>query len=67
MTFFGCGPFENYADRKAAAEVGVYEIGVNEQYTYEKPMERGNHGGGALGKIKQQRTCLRCWWNRMQN
>lgn len=43
MTFFGCGPFENYADRKAAAEVGVYEIGVNEQYTYEKPMERGNH------------------------
>jgi beta-galactosidase len=43
MTFFGRGPFENYSDRKSAAEVGVYEIGVNEQYTYEKPMERGNH------------------------
>lgn len=43
MTFFGCGPFENYADRKSAAEVGLYEIGVNEQYEYEKPMERGNH------------------------
>jgi len=43
MTFFGRGPFENYADRKAAAEVGLYEIGVNEQYEYEKPMERGNH------------------------
>jgi beta-galactosidase len=43
MTFFGRGPFENYSDRKAAAEVGVYEIGVNEQYEYEKPMERGNH------------------------
>ncbi len=43
MTFFGCGPFENYSDRKAAAEVGLYEIGVYEQYTYEKPMERGNH------------------------
>jgi len=43
MTFFGRGPFENYADRKSAADVGVYEIGVNEQYEYEKPMERGNH------------------------
>lgn len=43
MTFFGRGPFENYSDRKSAAEVGLYEIGVNEQYAYEKPMERGNH------------------------
>jgi beta-galactosidase len=43
MTFFGRGPFENYSDRKSAAEVGLYEIGVNEQYCYEKPMERGNH------------------------
>ncbi len=43
MTFFGRGPFENYADRKSAAEVGIYEIGVNDQYEYEKPMERGNH------------------------
>jgi beta-galactosidase len=43
MTFFGCGPFENYSDRKSAADVGVYELGVNDQYEYEKPMERGNH------------------------
>nr|WP_320058161.1 glycoside hydrolase family 2 TIM barrel-domain containing protein [uncultured Bacteroides sp.] len=43
MTFFGRGPFENYSDRKSAAEVGIYELGVNEQYEYEKPMERGNH------------------------
>ncbi|MFA5328071.1 MAG: glycoside hydrolase family 2 TIM barrel-domain containing protein [Prolixibacteraceae bacterium] len=43
MSFFGRGPFENYSDRKSAAEVGLYEIGVNEQYEYEKPMERGNH------------------------
>lgn len=42
MSFFGRGPFENYSDRKRAAEVGLYEIGVNEQYEYEKPMERGN-------------------------
>jgi beta-galactosidase len=43
MTFFGCGPAENYSDRKSASDVGVYELGVNEQYEYEKPMERGNH------------------------
>jgi beta-galactosidase len=43
MVFFGRGPIENYSDRKSAADVGVYEIGVNEQYEYEKPMERGNH------------------------
>jgi beta-galactosidase len=43
MTFFGRGPSENYSDRKSASDVGVYEIGVNNQYEYEKPMERGNH------------------------
>jgi beta-galactosidase len=43
MTYFGRGPYENYSDRKSAADVGVYELGVNEQYEYEKPMERGNH------------------------
>jgi beta-galactosidase len=43
MTYFGRGPQENYADRKSAADVGLYELGVNDQYEYEKPMERGNH------------------------
>jgi len=43
MTYFGRGPYENYSDRKSVADVGVYELGVNEQYEYEKPMERGNH------------------------
>ncbi len=43
MSFFGRGPFENYSDRKSSAEVGIYETGVNDQYEYEKPMERGNH------------------------
>lgn len=43
MKFFGRGPFENYADRKSAAEVGLYSLAINEQYEYEKPMERGNH------------------------
>jgi beta-galactosidase len=51
MTFLGRGPFENYSDRKSAAEVGVYELGVNEQYEYEKPMERGNHEEVSWAKL----------------
>jgi beta-galactosidase len=43
MTYFGRGPWENYSDRKSASDVGIYELGVNDQYEYEKPMERGNH------------------------
>jgi beta-galactosidase len=43
MTYFGRGPWENYSDRKTASDVGVYDLGVNQQYEYEKPMERGNH------------------------
>ncbi|HLN22203.1 MAG TPA: glycoside hydrolase family 2 TIM barrel-domain containing protein [Bacteroidales bacterium] len=43
MTYFGRGPQENYSDRKSAAYVGLYELNVNDQYEYEKPMERGNH------------------------
>jgi beta-galactosidase len=43
MTYFGRGPYENYSDRKSGSDIGVYELGVNEQYEYEKPMERGNH------------------------
>jgi beta-galactosidase len=43
MKYFGRGPLENYNDRKSSADVGLYELGVNEQYEYEKPMDRGNH------------------------
>jgi beta-galactosidase len=43
MTYFGRGPQENYSDRKSAADVGIYTLNVKDQYTYEKPMERGNH------------------------
>lgn len=43
MTYFGRGPIENYSDRKSGADVGLYELGVNDQYEYEKPMDHGNH------------------------
>jgi len=51
MSYFGRGPFENYSDRKSAAEVGVYELDVNNQYEYEKPMERGNHEDVSWAKL----------------
>ncbi|MEO7976045.1 glycoside hydrolase family 2 TIM barrel-domain containing protein [Flavobacterium sp.] len=51
MSFFGRGPFENYSDRKSSAEVGIHELGVNEQYEYEKPMERGNHEDVSWAKL----------------
>jgi beta-galactosidase len=43
LEFLGRGPIENYADRKSGFDVGRHTILVNDQYTYEKPMERGNH------------------------
>lgn len=43
MTYFGRGPLENYSDRRSGSDVGVYQLGVNDQYEYEKPMEHGNH------------------------
>ncbi len=43
VTYFGRGPVENYSDRKSAQDVGQYKLDVNNQYEYEKPMDRGNH------------------------
>lgn len=42
LLYFGRGPIENYADRKTSQDVGVYQLAVNKQYEYEKPMEYGN-------------------------
>ncbi|HEY6899450.1 MAG TPA: glycoside hydrolase family 2 TIM barrel-domain containing protein [Puia sp.] len=43
VKYFGRGPYENYSDRKASADVGIYDMDVDGQYEYEKPMDRGNH------------------------
>ncbi len=43
LTWFGRGPWENYADRKAAAMVGVYESMVADEYVpYIVPQEHGH-------------------------
>jgi beta-galactosidase len=42
LKWFGRGPHENYADRKTAADVGLYESTVADQYTpYIRPQENG--------------------------
>ena len=56
MMYFGRGPYENYSDRKSASDVGIYELGVNEQYEYEKPMERGNHEEVRWAKLSGKDT-----------
>jgi hypothetical protein len=46
FTWYGRGPHETYADRKAGAQVGVYSTTVDEQYVpYITPQENGNKTG----------------------
>lgn len=41
--WYGCGPFENYVDRKSAAHIGIYQKGLDEFYlSYVKPQESSN-------------------------
>ena len=43
VTYYGRGPVENYADRKSAADLGIYRQTVTEQfYPYIRPQENGN-------------------------
>ena len=42
IRYFGRGPHENYIDRKAAAQIGIYESTVGEQFhPYISPQETG--------------------------
>lgn len=43
LAWFGRGPHENYADRKAGADIGLYTGTVSDQYVpYILPQENGN-------------------------
>ncbi len=43
LRWYGCGPHENYVDRKTSAEVGEYESTVTDQYEpYAFPQETGS-------------------------
>lgn len=44
VNWYGRGPHENYADRKASTHVGVYKATVDELYfPYVRPQENGYH------------------------
>ncbi|MEY8708124.1 glycoside hydrolase family 2 TIM barrel-domain containing protein [Bacteroides faecichinchillae] len=44
MRWFGCGPFENYVDRKDASYVGIYDDQVSNKWlNYIRSQEMGNH------------------------
>ena len=44
LAYFGRGPFENYTDRKAAADLGLYDGTVAGEYVdYVMPQEHGHH------------------------
>lgn len=44
LAYFGRGPFENYSDRKAAADLGLHEGTVAGEYVdYVMPQEHGHH------------------------
>lgn len=43
-TWFGAGPWENYADRKSSAQLGRYDATVDQiAVPYVKPQDHGNH------------------------
>ncbi|MBN1806198.1 MAG: DUF4981 domain-containing protein [Sedimentisphaerales bacterium] len=43
VTWLGCGPHENYWDRKTGAAVGLYQRNINEFiHRYVRPQENGN-------------------------
>jgi beta-galactosidase len=44
LTYFGRGPLENYSDRKTAADLGLWEGRVADEYVdYVMPQEHGHH------------------------
>jgi len=44
LRYYGRGPWENYADRKASARLGIFESSVAAEYVpYVMPQEHGHH------------------------
>ncbi|MFT7160514.1 MAG: beta-galactosidase [Bacteroidia bacterium] len=55
VSYYGKGPQANYADRKSAAEIGLYKSNVHElDYMYVKPQETGNRTGTRWFKLQNR-------------
>ena len=60
MTYFGCGPEENYTDRHSGTKVGCYETTVTDNFfPYMEPSETGNRTG-VLRRIVRRWKRVRC-------
>lgn len=56
MTWFGRGPFENYWDRKSAADIDLYKATVWEQYhAYVRAQETGNKSDVRWAALQNQK------------
>lgn len=60
VKWFGRGPFENYADRKEAAFVGIFQSKVADQhFPYIMPQENGNKSDVRWLEIQSPQNTLR--------
>lgn len=55
MEYYGMGPWENYADRKRSARLGIFQTTVTENFTpYLRPQECGNRTGVRWCKLRRR-------------
>ena len=60
LSFLGRGPLENYSDRKAAAELGLYRIPVESLYVpYLRPQENGARTDVRFALLEGEKSSLR--------
>lgn len=53
VEWYGRGPWDNYPDRKASANIGLWQSSVDQQYThYPRPQDSGNHEDCAMVELK---------------
>ena len=58
IEYYGRGPWENYADRKSGAPVGLYRQSVEEQfYPYIRPQETGTKSDLRWWQVLDKRGC----------
>lgn len=62
MSFYGRGPWENYSDRCASAEIDIYSGKVSDfTYDYIYPQENGNHTDVRRLTLKDSKTALKIY------
>lgn len=60
LTYLGRGPQENYSDRQAAADIGLYNIPIDEMYVpYLRPQENGARTDVRFASLQGEKRSLR--------